>query len=70
MDLARIWDGSSEDLGWIWRGSGMILAGESVKKCKKIAKKCKFICIYQKKAVSLQSISIVEYITIKIKQEL
>ena len=48
----------------------MEIAGESVKKCKKIAKKCKFICIYQKKAVSLQSISIVEYITIKITKKL
>ena len=48
----------------------MGISGEGVKKCKKIAKKCKFICIYQKKAVSLQRISIVEYITIKIKQEL
>ena len=70
MDLARYWDGLGEVLGWTWRDSGMDLEGESVKKCKKIAKKCKFICIYQKKAVSLQRISIVEYITIKILQEL
>ena len=48
----------------------MDLASKSVKKCKKIAKKCKFICIYQKKAVSLQRISIVESITIKNTKEL
>ena len=48
----------------------MGISGESVKKCKKIAKKCKFICIYQKKAVSLQRISIVESITIKNAKEL
>ena len=59
-----------EDLGGSWRGSGMEISGESVKKCKKIAKKCKYICIYGKKVVSLQRISIVEYITIKITQEL
>ena len=48
----------------------MEISGESVKKCKKIAKKCKNYCVYEKKAVSLQRISIVEYITIKITQEL
>jgi len=48
----------------------MEISENNVEKCKKIAKKCRKICIYQKKAVSLQSISIVEYMTVKNKQEL
>ena len=54
----RQWEGIGEDDGII---SERCLRSEKeiidiVKKCKKNAKKCKNICIYQKKAVSLHRI--------------
>ena len=66
-DLARIWDGSGVDLGWIcedlgldlrgsWAGSSVVAVEISAKKCKKNVKICKNYCICEKKIVPLQRI--------------
>lgn len=48
--------GFSEVWGWFWRGLDGDGVSEVVKKCKKNAKKCKIICIYQIFFVPLQRV--------------
>ena len=77
----RVLRGSGRVMARIWEGYGVVSVSESVsesvcescanvKKCNFFAKKCKNICICQKKAVPLYRISIVGSTTNKINEEL
>ena len=49
----RIWEDLGEGVQKVCARSCCMFWCKNVKKCKKNAKKCKNICIYQKKAVPL-----------------
>lgn len=56
LDSARLWDGLGEVMGCVLARIWTCLKLEIAKKCKKSAKKCNFICIYQIFFVPLQRI--------------